>query len=204
MAQLNAIYWARCQVIMVPHVLWTRAAQGPRSSLGTINLLSVELLYWCRGNSLSEVEGREQIDWKYEALFQVQFGRKAACALVSSSTILSSRNSVTVCPTMGTIQTKTLHSVEAQSHVLVVRWIARRGGEAAQLGLFKREMDRGSEQGTNIPLQRAHGSASICTPLSLPPIHHSHTASTSCFHPNPIFFSLTCLIPECEGDSAVS
>lgn len=88
--------------------------------------------------------------------------------------------------------------------MLVVRWIVRRGGEAAQLGLFKREMDRGSEQGTNIPLQRAHDSASICTPLSLPPIHHSHTASTSCFHPTPVPFSLTCLIPECEGDSAVS
>lgn len=52
--------------------------------------------------------------------------------------------------------------------------------EAAQL--FKREMDRGSEQGTNIPLQQAHNSASICTPLSLPPIHHSLTAPTSRFH----------------------
>lgn len=55
-------------------------------------------------------------------------------------------------------------------------------GEAVQLGLFKREMDRGSEQGTNIPLQRAHNSASICTPLSLPSIHHSLTVLTSIFY----------------------
>lgn len=97
-----------------------------------------------------------------------------------------------------------LHSVKAESHVLVGRWMVKRGGEAAQLGLFKREMDRGSEQGTNIPLQRAHDSASICTPLSLPPIHHSLTASTSCFHLTPIPFSLTCLRQKCEWDSAVS
>lgn len=62
------------------------------------------------------------------------------------------------------------------------------GGEAVQLGLFKREMDRGSEQGTNIPLQRAHDSASICTPLSLSPIHHSLAAPTSHFY-------LTSLLP---------
>ena len=76
-------------------------------------------------------------------------------------------------------------TAQCKSHVLVVRWMVKREGEAAQLGLFKREMDRGSEQGTNIPLQRAHDSASICTPLSLPPIHHSLAAPTSCFHLTP-------------------
>lgn len=77
--------------------------------------------------------------------------------------------------------TERLHSVKVKSHVLVVRWMVR-GGEAAQLGLFKREMDRGSEQGTNIRLKRAHKSASIYTPLSLPPIHHYLIAPTSRFH----------------------
>lgn len=72
-------------------------------------------------------------------------------------------------------------SVKAKSHVCAgVRWMVKRGGKEAQLGPFKRKMDRGSEQGTNIPLQQAHDSASICTPLSLPPIHHSLTAPT--FH----------------------
>lgn len=75
-----------------------------------------------------------------------------------------------------------LQGVKAESHVLAVRWMVKRGGEAAQLGLFKREMDRGSDLGTNIPLQRAHNSASICTSPSFTAIHHSLTASTSCFH----------------------
>lgn len=52
----------------------------------------------------------------------------------------------------------------------------------AQLGLLEREMDRGSEQGTNIPLRRARDSASICTPLSLPAIHHHLAGATSRFH----------------------
>lgn len=38
-------------------------------------------------------------------------------------------------------------------------------GKEVQLGVFKREMDRGGKQGTNIPLQRAYDSASICTAL---------------------------------------
>lgn len=41
--------------------------------------------------------------------------------------------------------TKILHSVKTESHVLAVRWMVKREGEAAQLGLFKREMDRGSD-----------------------------------------------------------
>ena len=60
--------------------------------------------------------------------------------------------------------------------------MVKREGEAAQLGLFKKEMDRGGERGANIPLKRARDSASICTPRSLPHIHHSLTAPTSRFH----------------------
>lgn len=59
--------------------------------------------------------------------------------------------------------------------ITILRWMVKRG-------LFKREMDSGSDLGTNIPLQRAHDSVSICTSLSFTLIHHSLTASTSCFH----------------------
>lgn len=71
---------------------------------------------------------------------------------------------------------------QCKSRVPVARWMVKREGKAAQRGLFKKEMDRGGEQGANIPLQQARDSASICTPRSLSHIHHSLTAPTSRFH----------------------
>lgn len=53
---------------------------------------------------------------------------------------------------------------QCKSRVPVARWMVKREGKAAQQGLFKKEMDRGGEQGANILLQRACDSASICTP----------------------------------------
>ena len=101
-----------------------------------------------------------------------------------------------------------MFSVKAGTHVFEDGWCRGGGGEVAQQGLFKREMDRGSKQGTNIPLQQAHDSASIRTPLSLPLIHHSLTSPTSHFHPTsipPHSLSLTlCLRCKCLWDSAVS
>lgn len=97
-----------------------------------------------------------------------------------------------------------LHGVKAGSHALAVRWIVRRRGEAAQLGLFKREMDRGSEQGTNIALQQAHESASIHTPPKPP----SHPSVPYCIYfllsSHAIPFSPTCLRHICKWDSAVA
>lgn len=75
------------------------------------------------------------------------------------------------------------------------------GGVMVQL--FKGEMDCGSERGADFPLEQAHNSASICTPLSLPPIHHSLTAPSSRFYLTSCY-PYTFLLHLCGWDSAVS